>query len=159
MPPPSWRLMSAELRARGLGDLRRDLVRAVRVQGEPTVAAVRAAWMSIEVTSSRGGTARPDRSTNLRARVAAATRVQVTATGIRIVVAANRVDPRYGRSLPWYLNASGRPWRHPVFGRTENPQDWQQQQGSEVFFRTVNERAPQFRQAIAREMERTARDF
>ena len=156
---PSWRIVSIEISNRGRGDLVGPLRAAVRREGEPTVAAVRAAWMSIEVQSSRGGDARPRRSTHLRARVAAATFVQITPTGIRIAVRASQVDPRYGRSLPWYLNASGRPWRHPVFGRRANRQDWQVEVGRPVFFGTIGAHAPAFRAGIERAMEQVAREF
>lgn len=157
--PSGWRVISAELRTRGRMDLQRSLRAAVQREGEPTVSAVRAAWLGIEVSSSRGGVARPDRSTSLRARVAAATRLQATPTGIRITVAASRVDPVYGRSLPWYLNASGRPWRHPIFGRRATSRDWAVQRGESVFFTTINAHAPAFRAAIERAMEETARQF
>lgn len=161
MAGPSWSVLSSELKTRGRLDLKRDLTAAVRREGEPALARVQAAWRSVQVTgSSRGGTARPDVSRGLRARVAAATRVQVTQAGVRITVAGNRVDPRYGNSLAWYLNGSGRrPWRHPVFGRRDNPGDWQQQQGQEVFFKTLREHGPRFRQSIERAMEETARNF
>jgi hypothetical protein len=161
MAGPSWSVLSAELKTRGRLDLKRDLTRAVRAEGQPAVAAVQAAWRSVQVTgSSRGGTAHPDVSRGLRGRVAAASRVQATQAGVRITVDGKKVDPVYGNSLAWYLNGSGRrPWRHPVFGRTANPQDWQQQQGQEVFFQTLREHGPRFRAAIERAMEETARNF
>lgn len=156
---PTWRVVSMDIVSRGRGDLVGPLRAAVRREGEPTVAAVRAAWMSIEVQSSRGGTARPDRSTHLRARAAAATFVQITPTGIRIAVRPSQVDPRYGRSLPWYLSGYGRAWRHPVFGRRTRRQDWQVNVGQPVFFGTISARAPAFRAGIERAMEQVAREF
>lgn len=158
---PSWQVVSMTLREGGRGDLVGPLRRAVRVQGQPTVAAVRAAWLSVEVTSSRGGTARPDRSTGLRARVAAATTIGITQTGVRIVVRDRQVDPVYGRSLAWYLTAHGRPWRHPVFGRRTRGggRDWQVQRGQPVFFNTITAHAPMFRQGIERAMEEVARTW
>lgn len=162
MPASSpWRVLSAELKTQGRLDLKRDLVRAVRNEGAPALAAVRAGWLSVQVSgSSRGGRARPDRSTGLRARAAAATRIQATVTGVRVTVDGKKIDPVYGKSLAWYLNGSGRrPWRHPVFGHTARPQDWQQQRGQEVFYRTLNEHKLRFRSAIERAMEDTARRF
>lgn len=158
---PGWSVLSAELKTRGRLDLKRDLVRAVRDEGAPVLADVRAAWLSVRVSgSTRGGRGRPDRSTGLRARVAAATRIAATSNGVRIVVDGKKIDPVYGKGLAWYLNGQGRrPWRHPVFGRRENPQDWQQQQGQEVFFRTLNANRERFRAGIARAMEDTARRF
>lgn len=159
MPSPTWRVLSAELVTRGRVDLQRDLRQAVRREGEPAVAAVRAAIMAVDVTSSKGGTARPDRSTGLRARVAAATKVQATTTGVKITVNGRQVDLVYGKSLAWYLAATRRPWRHPVFGRRANPADWQVQQGQPVFFPTLDAHRPAFRAAILRAMEDTARRF
>lgn len=158
--PRSWEVVSVELINRGRGDLVGPLRTAVRREGRPTVAAVKAAWLTVEVSSSRGGTARPDRSTGLRARVSAATRLSITSTGIRIAVSANAVDPRYGKSLTWYLNGSGRrPWRHPVFGRRTRPSDWAVQRGQEVFFSTVGAHTPAFRAAIAAAMEQVAAEW
>jgi hypothetical protein len=135
-------------------------VQAVRREGQPALEAVRRAWLSVRVTSSRSGHIRPDRSTGLRARVAAATRIAATSTGVRIVVDGRKIDPVYGNSLAWYLNDSGRrPWRHPVFGRRDRSQDWQQQRGQKTFFTTLNAHAPQFRSAIERAMEDVARRF
>jgi hypothetical protein len=156
---PTWRVMSMNIVQRGRADLVGPLRAAVRREGEPTLAAVRAAWMSVDVSSTRGGTARPDRSTQLRARVAAATFVQITPTGIRIALRPSQVDPAYGRSLPWYLSAYGRPWRHPVFGRRTRRQDWQVQRGQPVFFGTITAHAPAFRAGIERAMEQVAREF
>lgn len=153
---PSWEVVSSQLISSGHGDLVGPLRTAIRREGVPTVAAVRAAWLTVDVTSSRGGTARPDTSTHLRARVAAATRLSITSTGIRIEVNGNAVGG-YGRSLAWYLNGSGRrPWRHPIFGRRSRPQDWAQQRGQEVLFSTVGAHAPAFRAGIARAMEEVA---
>lgn len=158
--PPTWRTLSMELRTRGDPDLKRDLVKAIRREGEPAVRAVQAAWRSVRVSgSSRGGRGRPDRSTGLRERVAKATRVQVSQSGVRIVVDGRKVDPQYGRGLAWYLNASGKPWRHPVFGRRENPQDWQEQRGQSVFYETLRNHEPRFRRAVGEAMETVARNF
>lgn len=153
---PSWEVVSSQIISSGHGDLIGPLRTAIRREGTPTVSAVRAAWLTVDVTSSRGGTARPDESTNLRARVAAATRLSITSTGIRITVNGDAVDPRYGRSLVWYLNGSGRPWRHPIFGRRARSQDWAVQRGQEVLFSTVEAHAPAFRAGIARAMEEVA---
>lgn len=158
---PGWSVLSAELKNQGRVDLKRGLVRAVRDEGAPVLAQVRAAWLTVQVTgSARGGHGRPDRSTGLRARVAAATRIQTGVNGVRIVVDGKKIDPVYGKALAWYLNGQGRrPWRHPVFGRRENPRDWQQQRGQEVFFKTIQANRERFRSAIARAMEDTARRF
>jgi hypothetical protein len=148
---PSWEVVSMEIVSHGRGDLIGPLRTAIRREGAPTIAAVKAAWLSVEVSSTRGGTARPDRSTGLRARVSAATKLSITSTGIRVTVTERAVDPRYGKALTWYLDASGRrPWRHPVFGHRHT---WTTQRGQEVFFSTIDAHAPAFRAAIAAAME------
>ena len=152
-----YRALSRRLREAGAGKLQRDLTKAVRKEGGPALAAVRQAWLGVEVSSSKGGTAPPDTSTSLRARTARATRIQVQQRGIRISVNNARVDPKYP-SLVFYLNAmpSGRDWRHPVFG---NREVWVAQRGQEVFYPTLRRFAPQWRKAIMRVMEETAREI
>jgi hypothetical protein len=154
-----WRVLNEQLVTTGNVDLQRDLTRAVRAEGTPTLAAVRSAWLSIEVTSDRGGKVRPDTSTRLRWRTALATRIAATPKGVSITVNGRAIDPIYGNTLAWYLNASGRPWRHPIFGRRANSADWAVQRGQEVFFSTVRARQPAFRAAIEAAMESTARRF
>lgn len=155
-----YRRLSRRLKEAGRGDLQRRLSRAIRREGQAALADARAAWMTVDVTSSRGGTARPDTSTGLRSRVAAATRVQVLQTGTRITVAGRKVDPRYP-SLPWYLNGfpRRRGWRHPVFGRRDNPNDWQSQKGEEVFFQSMQRHVPAWRAATVRVVDDIAREI
>jgi hypothetical protein len=156
-----YRRLSLRLKAAGRGDLQRKLNRAIRRQGGPALTAVRAAWLTVDVQSEKGGRVRPDRSTGLRRRTAAATRISVLQRGVSIQVKGSRIDPGYGRSLAWYLNGSPgrRPWRHPVFGRRENPNDWQQQRGQEVFFSTLRRHERDFRAAVDRAMETTAKEI
>jgi hypothetical protein len=152
-----YRALSRRLREAGRGDLQRKLTRSIRQEGAPALAAVRAAWLTVDVESSRGGTARPDRDTGLRQRVARATRIQVLQTGIRISVSGARVDPKYP-SLVFYLNGfpRTRSWRHPVFG---NRLVWTAQKGEEVFYPTLREFTPAWRAGIKRAMEETAAEI
>lgn len=157
--PNSWRVVRMDL-ITGRDDLVGPLRQAVRREARPVVTAVRAAWLSVEVSSTRGGTARPVRSTALRRRTAAATGVEFTPSGARISVNAEQIDPVYGRSLMWYLNASGRrPWRHPIFGRRATSRDWTVQRGQQVFFSTVAAHEPAFRAAAELAMEEVARQY
>lgn len=152
--------LSSALKVAGRGDLERKMRRNIRRASKPAEAAVKSAILGVNVSgSSRGGTARPDRSTALRRRVATAVGTSITKNGVRIVVRGRKVDPTYGRNLAWYLAGSGRPWRHPVFGRRENPQDWQEQRGQRVFFPTLQRHAPQFRGAVQQAMDETAAEL
>ncbi len=146
--------LSRDLKAAGAGDLRRELRKEIRQAGKPVVADVRRAVMAVNVSSSRGGTARPDRSTGLRARVARATGLSVTARGIRIRVSGRRLGK--DAKLAKYLDASlGRytRWRHPVFG---NRKVWAEQKGQPFFFVTIRKHTKDFRKACFDAMDKTA---
>lgn len=145
-----FRRLVRALNDAGNGDLRRDLVREIRAEGQPALAATRAAWPTVDVTSSRGG---GTASTGLRARIAAATKIQVQQNGIRVHVNPRQVDARYGRTLTFGMNNMGR-WKHPVFG---NRNYWESQYGQEVFYKTLERYEPRWRRGIERAMDRTAR--
>lgn len=153
-----YRALSRRLREAGRGDLQRKLTRSIKREGDTALRQVKSRWPTIDVRSAKGGTAPPDRSTGLRARAAAATRIQVLQTGIKISVQGSKVDPRYGRSLTKGLNGLGR-WRYPVFGRRANPQDWQQNYGTEIFYSTLTRHDPAWRRGIERAMDETARQI
>lgn len=144
------------MKAAGRVDLASKMRRQIKQAGDPVVAEIRGAVMQVQVTSSRGGQGHPKRSTNLRARVAAATGISQTQKGIRIRVSANRVDPQYGVTLPRYLDASlgGRwvRWRHPIFWPgpigTAPARRVTQQKGSPYFFDTINRHKEDFSRAV-----------
>lgn len=147
-----YKRLAARLKKEANGrQLQRRLTREIRRAGDPALQAVKAAWMTVDVTSSQGG---GTKSTGLRARVAAATRISILGSGIRIRVESNRVDPRYGRSLTKGLDGLGR-WRHPVYGRWTA--DGAQQYGQEVFYSTLSRYETQWRAGVERAMEETAR--
>jgi hypothetical protein len=147
-----YRALTRRLRDAGRKDLQRQLSKAIRREGAPALADVKRAWMTVDVTPPQGSAGK---STGLRARVSAATRIAILQRGIRIQVAGKKVDPRYGKSLAYYLNAmpQRRGWRHPVFGRRANPQDWQEQRGEEVFLKTLRRHEEPWRSGIRRVMD------
>ena len=144
--------LASRLRQAAGGGLQQELVDGLRREAPAALDAVRAAWMGVEVTSSRGG---GTASTGLRARVAAATEWEATGRGVHFEVDAIAVDPAYGRTLTWGLYGYGR-WRHPVFG---NREAWTQQRGEEVFFKTLFGREPQWREELEQACERVARQI
>lgn len=146
--------LSRELKAAGRGDLRREMRKEIREAGKPVVEDVRRAVMAVDVTSSRGGTAPPDTSTGLRARVARATGLSITANGIRIRVSGRRMggDARLAKYLDASLGSYAR-WRHPVFG---NRDVWVEQRGEPYFFNTIRNHTRDFRKAIDDAMAKTA---
>lgn len=147
-----YRALTRRLRDQGRGDLQRKLTRRIRTVGTPAVAATRAAWKTVDVTPPEGA---GRKSTGLRARVAAATRVSILQSGISIRVEPKQVDTRYGRSLSYGLDGLGR-WRHPVYG---NQNVWTQQYGQEVFFKTLERFETAWQAGIEQAMEDTARQI
>lgn len=157
-------------RMKNAGDgkaLKRRLRQEIKDAGDPVVQDLRAAVRRVNVTSSQGGTARPDRSTGLRRRVARATGLSITTSGIRIRVSPKKVSrgqsatgKSYGDTLPKYLDASvGRydRWRHPVFfpgSISEAPsRRVVQQEGQPWFFPTITKHRSDFRSAVFAAME------
>lgn len=153
--------LARRLKDAGRGDLQKQLRSEVRQEGKPVIADIRRAALAVDVSSSRGGHAPPDRSTNLRQRTAKATGLSVTKGGIRIRVRGKRVDPQYP-TLPKYLDGTlGKfdRWRHPVFwpGKigTAPARRVVQQSGEAFFFVTINKHRRQFRRAVFQAIERT----
>lgn len=142
--------LSRQLKEAGRGDLQRKLVRNIRREGDPGLRAVQAKFLGVDVeaTPSRGGGG----STGLRARIAAATKLQVTGRGIRYRTIGRQVDPEYGDTLVNGVNNTG-PWKHPVFG---NRRAWVTQHGQEVFDPTLLGYEPRFRKACLDAMDETA---
>jgi hypothetical protein len=148
-----YRQLTRRLRDAGRGDLQRKLNKGIRREGAAMLRATQVAWLGVNVTEapSAGG----GESTQLRARTAAATRIQILQSGIRMSVSGNRVDPRYGKSITRGLDGLGR-WRHPVHG---NREVWVQQTGQEVFYATARRFEPRFRRGVEQVMEDVAREI
>lgn len=134
---------------RAAATLQQRLTGALQLEGQAALVETRAAWMRVEVSSTRGG----GKSSGLRARVAAATQLVRTSGGVRIEVQSRRVDPRYGRTLAHGLDGLGT-WRHPVFGdlRVQTTQ-----RGEEVFFKTL--RGRRWRASLVRVVGDVAREI
>lgn len=145
-----YQRLSKALRQAARGDLQKDLRRQIRLAGQPALAAARLAAQGIDMTSTRGGVAPPDTATGLRSRLARATKLSVTAGGIRFQVREAQVDPRYGAVLT--AGSEGARWRHPVFG---NRRAWTAQTGSPWFYPTLRSYGPAFRRAAERAMRDT----
>lgn len=145
------RKLTQALKEQSNGDIRREMRRNVRVAAKPVIVDLRRAVMSVEVTSTRHGTARPDTDTDLRRRVAGALTTSVTRTGVRIVVNGRKVGP-YGGALSRYLDADSpraQRWRHQVFGHDV----WTMQQGQPWFFVTIVRHVDTFRRAVLRALD------
>lgn len=139
------------LREAGEGGLQARITAAIVEASPAALAAVRAAWLGVDVQSTRGGGS----SSGLRGRIAGATDFVPIGRGVRFQVDGAQVDPAYGRSLAWYVNGVGR-WRHPVFGNTNA---WTQQSGETVFAPTLRAQEPQYRMQLERVLDEVAREI
>lgn len=142
------RALAGRFRQGGRG-LQPRLVQALHQDAAPALAAVRSAFLGVQVSSSRGGGS----SSGLRARVAAATRVETIPTGVQIAVDPAAVDSAYGKALSFGLDGLGR-WRHPVWGNTRL---WEQQYGQEVFYSTLTGRS--WETGLGRVVDQVAREI
>jgi hypothetical protein len=161
-----YRAAAKKLRDAGRKDLRSALRKRISEAGKPVVDEVKAAVRDLHVTSSHGGGTAQRRGFNvsrtktakaadrakrrgagLRETIAKATRQQITAKGVRIIVDSKKL-PEDQRSLPRHLD-SDKGWRHPVFGH----HGWVSQKGGPYFANTIKKRAPDFRKAIVTAMD------
>lgn len=133
------------------GGLQSRLVQGLNQEAPSALTETRAAWLGVEVSSTRGGGS----SSGLRARAAGATTSSPTGRGVKFEVEPAAVDPVYGKSLSYGLDGLGR-WRHPVFGNTNA---WTQQRGQEVFFKTLRGHEPGFEGQLARVVDQVAREI
>lgn len=140
--------------------LRRQLRTEIKSAARPVIADVRQAALNVDVSSSQGGTARPDKSTGLRRAVARATGLSMTTRGIRIRVSSKRLARTHNPRLAKYLDASPfgkyRRWRHPVFGNWDVPEPARQQKGEPFFFVTIRRHTKDFRRACDKAMDDVA---
>jgi hypothetical protein len=143
--------LAKRFRAAADGGLQRDLTSQLTREGKPVLRQVQAAVRGIEVGSERGG---GTASTNLRGRLAAATTVEPDGTGVLFEVHGGQVG-KAGHRLAKLTDVTLAPrWRHPVFG---NRRVWKTNTGEPWFFVTIRAAENQFRGAVLRAMERTAR--
>jgi hypothetical protein len=149
----SFRRLSRDFGEAARGGLQTKLRENIRRTADPVLNDIRARCLAVEVSSSRGGNARPNYSRGLRRRVAAAVRVTVAYRGVRFGVQGSSVGP-YGAALAAYLNFETAPnWRHPVFGHRV----WEAQRGQPFFFVTINHHADDFEDACWRAIDEVLR--
>lgn len=168
----AYRDLAKRLRQAGRKDLRSSLRKKISDAGRPVLDDVKTAVRTIPVTSHGGGTAQRRRynvgratterakrsagrrGAGLRSTIASATKLQITAKGVRFVVQSSKL-PENQRSLPRHLD-SEKGWRHPVFGNRDN---WVAQKGRPYFASTIKKKAPAFRRAIVEAMEKIRREI
>lgn len=168
----AYRQLAKDLRKAGKTDLRKKLRKQIADAGRPVLDDVKAAVREVPVTSRGGGSAQRlkynvgrattarakasagRRVAGLRATIARATKLQVTARGVRFVVQSSQL-PEDQRTLPRHLD-SERGWRHPVFGDRDV---WVTQKGRPYFAVTIKKQAPAFRRAIVTAMEQIRQEL
>ena len=160
--------LSRRLKGQAGGGAQRRYRRAIQDAAPAIVNDLRAAARAAgtRVTSTRAGRSRNadgsrdrQRQGSLAGRVADAIEVQPRPDGVRVVVDAGQVDPRYGHSLPRYLDGElrqSRRWRHPVFGDEDT---WSQQAGAPWFFRTFRAHAANVEKELTKAMDSVADDI
>jgi len=167
-----YRELAAKLRKRKAH--RKSLRTRVAEAGRPILGEVRTAVQELHVTGSRGGGRKQRREYNvgratteraaraafrrhsgLRRTIASATKLSVTAKGVRFVVDEARL-PADQRGLPRALD-SDKGWKHPVFGRTDIPKV--HQRGGPWFASTIARHEQSFRRAIVEAMDEIKRDI
>ncbi len=161
-----YRRLAKNLRQAGRKDLRSKLRSRITEAGKPVLEEVRSTVRGLPVTSTRGGGRKQRREfsvaraaekskdrvrrrgAGLRSTIASATKLQVTARGVRFIVNSNQL-PADQQSLPRHLD-SPKGWRHPVFGDSHT---WVHQQGKPYFAVVIKRHAPDFRRAILKAMD------
>jgi hypothetical protein len=144
------RRTAAVLRAAGREDLRRDVGRAVRAEGQPTLNDLKSAARRVNITGVRAG-GKPftaaTRAKHLRERIANATVLEVRTAGSETRVTFHTVASRMGdaKVIPRYADL-GRPWRHPIMGRRAR---WASSRGESWFWPPIKDHLPKFRERIS----------
>lgn len=167
-----YRHLSGKLRNKK--EHRKMLRTKVSAAGKPVLDEVRTAVLELRITGSGrgGGTARRreynvaraktervakaalKRRAGLRRTVASATKLQITAKGVRFIVDEDKMPPEQ-RGLPRALDLE-KGWNHPVYGRSDRPKV--HQAGGPWFKSTIQKHEQSFRQAIVQAMEEIKRD-
>jgi len=167
-----YRHLAAKLRARK--GHRKSLRNKIAEAGKPVLAEVRTAVKTLHVTASSGRGRNQRREYNiaratteraihaatrrhagLRRTIASATKLTVTAKGVKFVVDESRL-PGDQRGLPRALdNPKG--WKHEVFGRKNIPKV--RQHGGPWFASTIAKHEQSFRRAIVEAMDDIKRDI
>ena len=151
--------VSRRLKRAGDGRIQRRAGRKLVTASKPVNRQIQAAVRAVEVGSSKGGTAPPDRSTNLRGRIAAAVDSAARAGGVVIFVRGFMIG-RNGSKLAQYVDTEDEPrWRHPTFGRRNGPNDWQTNVGQPYFYVTIRAAEDDFADAVLDVLEEIAREI
>jgi hypothetical protein len=153
------RRMARALRQADRVDLRRNLGKAMRRAGKPTLDAVKKSAEDIKTTGFRKPGARHPfekvvEAHGTRRRIAEAAtldvRVEEDNPRVRFRIAEAKL-PENLRSMPRHFD-SGKPWRHPVLG---NRNAWVSQTADPWFWPPIRDNIKTFRAEIDRALDET----
>jgi hypothetical protein len=135
-------------------DLRREMGKEIRHVAKPVVDDMRSeiSGMSLPATGGAQPYTGPTGGGGITGRIAAATKVSITQSGVRIRVATGALGN--AAKLPAYIDA-GTTWRHPVMG---NRKAWVSQTASRPgwFTKTGIEHHPQIKRQVLEILNRYA---
>lgn len=141
---------AAALRAAGREDLRREVDREIKAEGEPTLDELRASARRVRIVGLPTGS--PKKFTmkstdkHLRERMAEATVLEVRASDRETRVSFHVRSSQMGKAhaIPRYVD-QGKQWRHPVMANRDR---WAASRGEPWFFPPIRDRLPKFRERI-----------
>jgi hypothetical protein len=121
---------------RAKGTLRRDLVKAFKDAGQPTLRAVKTNVETMRIrgyrTRSKARFTQSRSGTNLRKRISRVTELEISSSSadprVSFVVHTDRLGS--ARNVPWHLD-SGKQFRHPIMG---NRNAWAASSGTPWFY-------------------------
>ena len=147
------RRISRKLRKMDQKEILKRFRKDLRAAAAPLVPAVRT---SIRAIPSK----RAYSATGLRGRLSRATALEVKTVGNKAGVTI-RVDgrkmPAHMKALPAYMEGKKKPWRHPVYGNTNN---WVAQQPPKpYFYKVMRDKGPAALVAVNKTIAGIARDI
>lgn len=145
------RTVSRKLRQVGDAEIKKQFRTELRAAAKPIVPAVRASIAAIPVKGTSG-------STGLRRRLSRAVTLAVRTTGrnaqVSILMSTGRM-PDGQKSLPAMMEGT-KPWRHPVFGNSDN---WVAQESHPYFFPVMRQMGAAGRLAVNRVVNKITREI
>jgi len=145
--------ISRELRRMDNREVTKRFRRELRAAAQPLVPAARRAALDIPVNGTSG-------STGLRKRLARSVRLIVRTTGrnagVAILADPARM-PAGQKALPAYMEGTKQPFRHPVFGRTDDP--WEVQEAHPWFYPAMRSLGARGRIGVAAVINSISRDI
>jgi len=147
------RLIAKKLRRMNDREIKRRLRQGLRAAAKPLVPVVKQAALDIPVKGTSG-------STGLRKRLSKSVHLNVRTTGrkagVSIQADAKRM-PNGQKALPAYMEGTKPRWRHPVYGREDDP--WADQDAHPWFYPALKDLGARGRTAVEAVVDSVTRDI